>query len=161
MKTTIRTMQSNDTQNVQEVAKVSWNVTYTGIIPEDIQERFLAGAYNNEVMQRRIDHSVMLVAEQEETVVGFANFSRVNDAGESELAAIYLHPEHQGSGIGTALLQEGIKQLKNVKKIFITVEKENLIGKSFYDAKGFETIDGFEEDFDGHMLQSIRMVLTL
>ncbi|REB07135.1 GNAT family N-acetyltransferase [Sporosarcina sp. BI001-red] len=161
MQFTIRNMQRKDMQQVQKVAKISWNATYEGIIPHDVQERFLFGAYSDEMMSRRLDHSLMLIGELDGIVLGFANFSRVNEAGESELAAIYLHPEHQGSGIGSALLREGIDQLKNVEKIFITVEKENLIGKSFYDAKGFKTIKQFEEDFDGHMMQSVRMVLTL
>ncbi|MCM3758067.1 GNAT family N-acetyltransferase [Sporosarcina aquimarina] len=161
MQHTIRNMKAEDTQQLQEVAKISWNATYEGIIPYEVQERFLSSAYSNEMLARRLNHSMMLVAEQGGILVGFANFSPVNDDGESELAAIYLHPDYQGSGIGTALLQEGIVQIKNVKKIYITVEKENLIGKAFYDAKGFTLIDQFEEDFDGHMMQSVRMMLTL
>lgn len=161
MEIAIRTMEPDDIQQVQKTAKRSWNATYEGIIPADVQERFLTGAYSDEMMLRRMEHSLMLVAEKNEQIFGFANFSFVNDSGVSELAAIYLHPDHQGSGAGTALLQEGISRLKSAEKIHIIVERENVKGKSFYDAKGFKTIEEFEEDFDGHTLQSIRMVLSV
>ncbi|MGG0644552.1 GNAT family N-acetyltransferase [Sporosarcina gallistercoris] len=157
MKFKIRTMKSEDTQQVQKVAKLSWNATYDAIIPVDVQERFLKNAYSDDMMSRRIQNSVMLVAEQEGIVVGFANFTRVNEAGESELAAIYLIPDAQGQGIGTALLLKGMNFLDDAKTIVLTVEAENQIGKTFYEAKGFDVIDEFEEDFDGHKLQSIRM----
>ncbi len=161
MQIAVRIMEQDDIQQVQKVAKLSWSATYEGIIPADIQERFLTGAYSDEMMLRRMEHSLMLVAKKNEQIVGFANFSFVSDSGVSELAAIYLHPEHQGNGAGTALLQEGISRLKSAEKIHIIVERENVKGKSFYDAKGFKTIEEFEEDFDGHTLQSIRMVLSV
>lgn len=157
----IRTMQLEDTPQVQKVAKLSWNATYDAIIPVDVQERFLKNAYSGDMMSRRIQNSVMLIAEQEGVVVGFANFSRVNEAGESELAAIYLIPDAQGQGIGTALLLKGINILDDAKIIVLTVEAANHIGKTFYEAKGFTVIDEFEEDFDGHTLQSIRMSYTI
>lgn len=161
MQIAVRIMEQDDIQQVQKVAKLSWSATYEGIIPADVQERFLTGAYSDEMMLRRMEHSLMLVAEKNEQIFGFANFSFVTDSGVSELAAIYLHPDHQGSGAGTALLQAGISRLKSAEKIHITVERENVKGKSFYDAKGFKTIKEFEEDFDGHTLQSIRMVLSV
>ncbi|MBD7908427.1 GNAT family N-acetyltransferase [Sporosarcina gallistercoris] len=157
----IRTMQPGNIQQVQRVAKISWNATYDGIIPVDVQERFLENAYSDDMMSRRMQNSVMLVAEQEGRMVGFANFSRVNEAGESELAAIYLLPDAQGQGIGTALFLKGINILDDAKMIVLTVEAANKIGKTFYEAKGFDVIDEFEEDFDGHKLQSIRMRYTV
>lgn len=161
MEFNIRTMKLEDTPQVQKVAKLSWNATYDAIIPVDVQERFLKNAYSGDMMSRRIQNSVMLIAEQEGVVVGFANFSRANEAGKSELAAIYLIPDAQGQGIGTALLLKGINILDDAKIIVLTVEAANHIGKTFYEAKGFTVIDEFEEDFDGHTLQSIRMSYTI
>lgn len=153
----IRTMTIEDTIQVQQVAAASWHATYDGIIPLHVQNQFLKNTYSESMMARRIANSILLVAEQQGKVVGFANFTQVDEEGESELAAIYLLPEAQGKGIGTALFLKGIEQLMDVKTVVLTVEKENKIGKTFYEAKGFNVIDEFEEDFDGHKLQSIRM----
>ncbi|RHW43268.1 GNAT family N-acetyltransferase [Neobacillus notoginsengisoli] len=161
MKFIIRKMKPEDTKQVQQVAKTSWNATYEGIIPQNIQERFLKSAYNDEMMERRLEHSLMLVAEEDGKIVGFANFSKVREGGKVELAAIYLYPEFQGKGIGTALLNEGIARLEGIEELYINVERDNVIGKTFYEAKGFETVEEFDDDFDGHILKTIRMVLKV
>lgn len=157
---TIRKMTEEDIGQVQQVAKVSWHDTYKGIIPLEVQEAFLNAAYNNEMMQMRLK-GFMFVAEVNDKVVGFANYSPVSDDGEAELAAIYIFPEYQGQGIGTALLEEGTKHLIGVTTIFINVEKDNEIGVNFYKAKDFQIVSEFEEDFGGHMLKTMRMVLNV
>ncbi|WP_177201479.1 GNAT family N-acetyltransferase [Bacillus sp. OV322] len=157
----IREMQMEDISQVQHVAKTSWNSTYQGIIPLEIQESFLKTAYNDEMMQKRLEHSLFWVAEVNGEIVGFANFSAIKEEGKTELAAIYLNPEYQGKGIGTALLNEGIKQLDGVKEIYIDVEKDNNIGTRFYKAKGFKIVSEFDDDFDGHILKTVRMVFNV
>ncbi|MED0673985.1 GNAT family N-acetyltransferase [Aneurinibacillus aneurinilyticus] len=161
MKFTIRKMQKEDIQQVQQVSKASWNYAYEGIIPFEIQESFLKFAYNDEMMQRRLENSFIWIAEVDEKIVGFANFSPVKEDGETELTAIYLNPEHQGKGIGTALLNEGIINLEDAKEIFINVEKDNSIGTTFYKAKGFKVVSEFDDDFNGYILKTVRMVLKV
>lgn len=101
----------------------------------------------------------MLVSEADGKIVGFANYSFVREGGVAYLMTVYLAPEYQGKGIGTALLEEGMNHLKGVKKIFVEVEKENRTGKNFYKAKGFEDVAEYDEDFEGHILKTVRMAL--
>ncbi|MFC4811658.1 GNAT family N-acetyltransferase [Paenibacillus sp. GCM10023250] len=161
MELKIRKMGPSDIQQVQYVAKTSWNVTYKGIIPLEVQESFLTSAYNDEMMLRRLERSNVFVAELDEKIVGFANFSFVREDGQAELSAIYLYPEHQGKGIGSALLQEGIRNSQGVKEVYINVEKDNEIGRRFYEAKKFEIVKEFDDNFDGHILKTVRMVLKV
>ncbi|EGA90230.1 hypothetical protein GPDM_06790 [Planococcus donghaensis MPA1U2] len=157
----VRRMQEGDIKKVQDIAKKTWNSTYEGIIPLDVQENFLSSAYNDNRMHQRMEKSIILVANISGKVVGFANFSRVNDDGIVGLAAIYIYPEYQGQGIGSALLEQGIKELHGVKEIFVDVEKDNLSGVKFYEAKAFEVVREFDDDFDGHILKTIEMVLKV
>lgn len=157
----IRKMQQEDIKQVQDVAKTTWNATYEGIIPSEVQENFLKSAYNNERMKQRLERSTLFVAEVEGRVVGFANFSPVREDGKVELGAIYLYPEQQSNGLGSALLQKGIKELAGVNEIYTNVEKDNKIGKTFYKAKGFEVVKEFDDDFDGHILKTVRMLLKV
>ena len=157
----IREMQMKDIPQVQQIAKTSWNSTYQGIIPLEIQESFLKAAYNDEMMQSRLDNSFIWVSETNGKIIGFANFSPIKEDGKTELVAIYLNPEYQSKGIGTALLNEGIKKIEGVNEIFINVEKDNAIGTTFYKAKGFKVVSEFDDDFDGHTLKTVRMVLKV
>ncbi|MBW8348494.1 GNAT family N-acetyltransferase [Bacillus sp. IITD106] len=157
----IRKMTEEDIKEVQKVARTSWNHTYKDIIPMEVQEKFLRSAYSDEMMLRRLKHTFMYVAEVDGKIVGFANFSPVKEGGKVDLYAIYLYPEYQGKGIGTSLLTEGMNNLENTKEIYINVEKDNHIGKTFYKSKGFEVVSEIDEDFDGYILKTIRMVLKV
>lgn len=157
----IREMKKSDIMDVQQVAKVSWHDTYDGIIPRDIQDRFLHMAYSDEMMNMRFKQSIIMIAEVDHKVIGFVNFSPLNQGGVTELSAIYLCPNVQGKGIGTLLLKAGIHRLQHVKEIYVNVEKDNKIGINFYRAKGFTVTSEFDDDFDGHVLRTVRMVLKL
>lgn len=158
MNITIRKMHYEDTKQVQRIAKTTWNATYEGIIPLEVQNNFLKSNYSDKSMIQRIERSIVYVAEVEGKVVGFANYSTVRDGGKVELAAIYLYPEFQGKGIGTALIHQAVKELKGIQEIFINVEKDNKIGMNFYEAKGFEIVNESDLEFDGHILKQVRMV---
>lgn len=113
------------------------------------------------MMLRRLNNSIIFVTEVNKKIVGFANYSLLKEEGKVELAAIYLHPENQGKGLGTVLLKEGINTLNGVKEIFINVEKENKIGITFYEAKGFKLVSEFDDNFEGHILKTVRMMLKV
>lgn len=77
MKPMIRAMKTNDIKQVRQVAERSWHHTYEGIIPRHIQDQFLESAYQDEMMERRLLHSLFFVAEEEGRVLGFANVTPV------------------------------------------------------------------------------------
>lgn len=157
----IRNMKKADIKQVQNVARNSWQATYEGIIPSEIQENFLNMAYSDDMMKKRLNQSIMYVAERENQIVGFANFSNVNEKGQVELSAIYLNPSDQGKGIGSALLKMGMDSLNTIQEVYIDVESDNKIGKTFYEAKGFKLIKEYDDNFDGHTLKTSRMVLSV
>lgn len=72
--------------------------------------------------------------------------------------AIYILPETQGKGIGSALLQQGIQMFSEIKSLIVYVEKENTTGMSFYQARGFVRIAEYDDLFDGHILQRLNSV---
>ncbi|WP_197046578.1 GNAT family N-acetyltransferase [Oceanobacillus salinisoli] len=157
----IRLMTKKDISQVQHVAKTSWNNTYEGIIPLEIQNEFLKNAYSSKNMKRRLKYTTVFVAEVDGKIVGFANYSPVSRDGSTILGAIYIYPEYQGKGIGSAFLKEGMEELGDVREIQLNVEKNNTIGMRFYRAKGFVKVKEYEEDFDGHILQTVKMVLKV
>jgi len=160
MAVVIRNMKLADIDAVKEIAIKSWHHTYDGIIPIEVQDKFLSMAYSRDTLKKRLETSPFYVAEENGQVVGFANFSNLKDDGEVELAAIYLLPKSQRRGIGSKLLEQGIKEI-SPKKVFVSVDSGNVKGKEFYKAKNFETVDNIEEYFFGHKLKTTRMVLKI
>ncbi|SOC43691.1 hypothetical protein [Ureibacillus acetophenoni] len=61
MNITIRKMHYQDTKQVQNIAKTTWNATYEGIIPLEVQNKFLSLNYNDESMKQRIERSIVYV----------------------------------------------------------------------------------------------------
>lgn len=153
-------MMEDDISFVQDIAKTSWHTTYEGIIPRPIQDKFLQTAYSSNQLIHRFQGSPFFVAEYNGTLVGFAHFSNVKEE-QAELFAIYLMPNIQGQGIGTALLQHGMQALQGAKSLTVCVEKDNITGVHFYNAKGFQILEEFDDQFDGHILKTVRMVLEL
>lgn len=137
MKPMIRAMKTNDIKQVRQVAERSWHHTYEGIIPRHIQDQFLESAYQDEMMERRLLHSLFFVAEEEGRVLGFANVTPVQKDGNAELTAIYIDPDCQGSGIGTALLKECIRQSGGVKSFMSMQKKRTASPCPFIKRKGF------------------------
>ncbi|WP_112179885.1 MULTISPECIES: N-acetyltransferase [Paraliobacillus] len=157
----IRIMEEKDIKQVQNIAKLTWHATYEGIIPFVIQDKFLGAAYSDESMIKRLKQSDLYIATSGDLILGFANFYSLKEKGEVELGAIYIHPDLQARGLGTALLNKGINKSKTTEKIFLDVEKENLPGINFYKAKGFNVLHEFDDNLYGHHTKMLRMCLQV
>ncbi|WP_271853571.1 GNAT family N-acetyltransferase [Planococcus maritimus] len=157
----IRTGTPADIESVREIAHISWNDTYEGIIPSPIQQKFLEQSYSTPMLEMRMERTILLLAEQDGQAVGFANFTKVDEDGDAELIAMYMKPEHQRSGFGKQLLSDGLSRLKGGQQLFVYVESDNQKGRNFYEANGFLLLEEFEELFEGHPLQTAKYVFDL
>lgn len=63
------------------------------------------------------DDSQTLLASQDGCVVGFINFGKCPDEGTSqdqgEIWALYVEPSVWGQGVGRALLEQAVQQLRS------------------------------------------------
>lgn len=87
-----------------------------------------------------------LVAERDGELVGFAQYlwppadtePFVGD-GEALLHSLYAHPDHWGTGVGTALVDAGVERLPaDLTTLRLAVLKDNELGQSFYESYGFD-----------------------
>ncbi|MDN7246577.1 GNAT family N-acetyltransferase [Planococcus shenhongbingii] len=157
----IRAGTIEDIASVQEIAYISWNDTYEGIIPPPVQKSFLDKSYSTPMMEMRLKKTIVLLAMHENEPIGFANFTKVDQDGDSELIALYLKPEYQRNGYGRQLLNSGLSYLLDGSQLSVYVESENTKGRKFYEATGFKLVEEFEEFFEGHLLQTAKYVYDL
>ncbi|MCM3711758.1 GNAT family N-acetyltransferase [Sporosarcina luteola] len=145
----IREMDLSDVERVRAIALATWRNTYSGFIPEEIQDKVLKDAYSIEAMNNRFSSSLNLVAENGEEIMGYAFFSGNLSDKDVFLESLYIHPNHQGKGLGKLLLLTGLEQFKEPATLSLTVYKVNP-NISFYEREGFEVMKENKGEFYGH-----------
>lgn len=89
--------------------------------------------------------TVVLVAERDEAVVGWLSTTwhpeRIKEyttAGEADIRTLYVDPDEQGKGVGTALLEAALERVPaSVDRVVLETFRANERGRSFYKSRGF------------------------
>ncbi|MCM2980081.1 GNAT family N-acetyltransferase [Niallia circulans] len=146
---TVRDMNRSDVDSIREIAAVTWKNTYSEIIPKEIQAKVLNDAYSDGEMDKRLNSSLMLVAESKDEITGYAFFSGDLYKKNIYLESLYIHPNFQGQGIGRQLLNIGVNKFSDPWNLSLTVYKGNP-NISFYEKEGFKITKENNGDFYGH-----------
>ncbi|WP_414045538.1 N-acetyltransferase family protein [Macrococcus equi] len=142
----IRKATNEDVPKIKKIASMAWYDTYAKLMEAGTIAKFLEAAYNDERLERRIGDSLFLVAENEDEVIGFANF--INGT-ELFLSAIYVNPAFQRKHVGADLLEAGLEYFDEYKELFVEVASNNQLARAFYDKTGFELVREYEEELFG------------
>lgn len=91
----------------------------------------------------------MIVAEVEQRIAGYAVVMVAPDVGE--LLLIGVSPEHQGQGVGRALMAEVEQRLadKDLFTIVLEVRRSNLQAQRFYTKQGFAQVGLRKNYYEG------------
>ncbi|WP_282685466.1 MULTISPECIES: GNAT family N-acetyltransferase [unclassified Streptomyces] len=167
----IRDMRLDDCGAVATIRVRGWQHAYRGLLPQPYLD---AMDIAEETGQRRRyfeerGEAVNVVAQQPDgTVTGWACVGphRAEDHGlpGCELYAIYVLPEHIGTGTGRALLTELTARATAAGHADMTlwVLRENAPARRFYERAGFRP-DGGEDTFlaGGTLVTEVRYVRRL
>jgi len=108
-----------------------------------------------------MEKTIVLIAECEGVPIGFANFTKKDSDGDSELTAMYILPAYQKTGYGQKLFKFALSLLIDAERLFVYVDGQNLVGRAFYEKQGFELLDIFDESFEGHPVKTAQYVLNI
>jgi ribosomal protein S18 acetylase RimI-like enzyme len=151
----IRPGTREDAETVALVHVQTWQAAYAHVLPHD--QLMALSVEDRAAMHRR---SPPLVAEVEGKIVGFVAVGRTHDErGDGELYAIYVHPDHWGSGVGRALIEAGEERLRELghRDAHLWVLADNPRARRFYEAAGWST-DETERRIEafGFVLDEVR-----
>ncbi len=147
---TVRRAALADAPAIGRVHVRAWRAAYRGQMPDDYLDGLRPedrAAYWDGVLRREDLPGVVLVAERDGEVVGFAAAGPSPDPeGAGELFAINLDPDHWGTGAGRALLEAAQAELDRMgfAESVLWVLPGNARARRFYEAAGWAA-DGTEK----------------
>jgi len=159
----IRKAVHSDISAIQEIAEITWPVTYGKIITEKQIRYMLDNRYNNDVIEKEMFlGDTYLMAEQDGIAIGYACV-KARENGVYKLDKLYVNPDKQKTGAGKMLLQAVIKLVIETKgkEIILQVNRKNP-SVGFYTKMGF--VIAWEEDFNignGYFMKDYVMSLLL
>lgn len=134
--TVIRRAELTDVDAVREIGLRTWPVAYDGLVPEEFIVDGLAQWWSLEAVERGIRYGITLVAYEGEQLVGMAGLGR--EGGFWMMWKLYVLPEHQGKGVGRALLDAAIEALpEGTTELTLPVLVTNEKAIGFYRSQGF------------------------
>jgi GNAT superfamily N-acetyltransferase len=144
----VRAAVEDDLDAVVMVGHRTWPAAYTELAGADYVERGLATWWTPESTLAGIQAGRVSVAERDGRIIGMAG----TGPGEGCLILwkLYVLPEEQGHGAGTALLERVISEAEAAGEHVVRLEylAGNTSAEAFYRARGFRET-GREPDADG------------
>ena len=138
----IRQAAAADIATIIPLAQRIWRAHYPGIISTEQIEFMLASIYAPERITAEMTEGAVIyfVAEQDGTSVGFAAVGPTSDEPTAKLHKLYVLPEHQGRGIGRALMKTVLARASAMgrKDLILAVNKRNEKAIAAYTKWGFQ-----------------------
>lgn len=107
-----------------------------------IEEASMSNPWNEAAYSEAIrsDHAFVMVATEDDNIAGFAVYYLTPP--ECELPDIVVSERYRRRGLGKALLQESMKELKSrgIDTIYLEVRVSNMPARTLYTHIGFEEI---------------------
>ena len=169
----VRPATADDARAIASVHVRAWEAAYRGILPDDVLDGLSVDA--REVVWREwlsepdATRLTLVAAGDDARISGFCTAalpSRDDDARErtAEIAATYVDPRLWRTGVGTALLDAALAELRagGYEHATLWVLRDNALARRFYARYGFRP-DGREsrhEPTGGQPTVRLRIDLT-
>jgi GNAT superfamily N-acetyltransferase len=144
----IRTASKIDIPIIQEIAYTTWPSTYGHILSKEQLNYMLDMMYSSSSLENQMNQNItFFLAELNGEIVGFASTGREPMEGMFKLHKLYILPNIQTKGIGSALLEAVILfAKKNSGEQLVLQVNRNNSAVDFYKKKDFIIL--YEADFD-------------
>ncbi len=158
----IRPATAADREAIRDVARAAWHDTYDELDAETIDETVDAW-YDDPSFGEALEKpgTAILVAEVDGELVGFTH--GVVDEDEGDVLRMYVHPDHQREGIGTALHERLRGDLEDfsMKRMRAIDLASNEGGRHFYEQLGFSESGEGTVELGGEARREVVYTLEL
>jgi ribosomal protein S18 acetylase RimI-like enzyme len=160
-----------DAENIARIHVETWQHAYRGQMPDALLDSLSVErrmAWRVQILREPASKSHTLVAVDGEVILGFCDVGASREEGadehEGELYAIYVAPCVMGKGIGSFLIDEGVRHLRaeGFTHATLWVLETNALSQRFYEHKGWSA-DGITktEMWNDVPLYEVRYSITL
>jgi putative acetyltransferase len=126
--------------DISQIVSLFYDTVHTVNAKDYTQEQLDAWAHEDERAARltawgtSLRHNITYVAEMDGRIVGFADLTHAG-----KLDRLYVHKDHQGQGIATALVQslESTARSLGIQEIFT---EASITAKPFFERHGYQTL---------------------
>lgn len=165
---TIRSATLQDAADIAHINLLCWKKNYTDIVNQQVLNNL---SFDDKFQSRKKtsfeNNEIHLVACLDNNIVGFSDagkffFKERHELSESqkfnrneigEIYTLYVHPNYQHSGIGSALFKQVSIQLieKKLSPFLVWTLKENHSARHFYEKNGGKQVDEVVNKKYGHI----------
>ncbi|MFT5885430.1 MAG: putative acetyltransferase [Arcticibacterium sp.] len=151
----IRKAEEKDLDEILDLFEASIRQTCNQDYNQAQIEVWVESRYNKERWLRFLSHHSFSVAVMEEQIAGFAALD-----GPDYLDLLYVHPNHQKTGVAALLFVEILKEAKG-RGAKVLRSDVSITAKPFFLSKGFKEVQKNEHLKDGAELVNYLMVLEI
>lgn len=151
-----------DIEKNQDLARRSWESTYSEIISASQLDYMLNEMYSEQELQSHFQHPnyrYFLVIDDDLNDAGFIGFENHSEENTTKLHRIYLVPESKGKGLGKKTLEFLTEKVKENgdNRIILNVNKYNSALK-FYESQGYQVYgEGVFDIGNGYVMDDFLM----
>lgn len=146
------------TSEIKELLNYVWADTYKSFFSKETVKYIIEESQTLDKLKLEIENKdiLFLVAKyNSDKIIGLATAEK-KDKGIF-LKRLYVHPDYQRKGVGIKLLTNVLNNFKNIKKIYLEAEQDNIKGISFYKKNGFKIIENKEYELKSDRFSTVVM----
>ena len=140
----IRPAERRDASAIAEIRVLAWQQAYRGLLPDSILESLSVESDKIKIEETFLNTDrkpLIVVCDDDDRPIGYCIWSDIEK--KIELDAIYVHPDFQRQGAGSALVTAIMDQTK--KSLCVWTIRNNASAIMFYQALGF-FLDGSDRE---------------
>ncbi|WP_343617786.1 GNAT family N-acetyltransferase [Flavobacterium sp.] len=155
-----------DIAKIQEIAHITWPITYGEILTKEQLEYMLDLIYSDETLSKQIQNKEQLfyLISDVDSVIGFIGIEHnYKNEAITKIHKIYLLPETQGKGFGKMVFDEIGKMAleNNSATLLLNVNRFNT-ALNFYKKLGFEIKETVDIEIgNGYLMEDYVMGKSL